>query len=141
MKKILASLVAALTIGGAYISTAEAAPPNWQGRPGVGRGVGQGYVGRGVGQGYVGNRGQWHGNRGHWRGDRGWGYGGAAAAGVVGGLLLGGALANGGYYGDYYGGPTYVYEDAPVVIRRAPHCRVWTKYDMYGRPYEWKDCN
>jgi len=82
------------------------------------------------------------------------GPGGAAALGVLGGLAIGSALAQ--PY-PYYYGRGYYYYDEPVVVRRrpvrvyedyvvvkrrpAPQCQTIIKYDMYGKPFEWKDCN
>ena len=119
MKKIVTSLLAAVTLGTAVfapIGSAEAQPgPRWH-----------------------------HHHRGG-----GIGPGGAAALGVLGGLMLGSALSQPGYY--YYEDepvvvrrrPVRVYDDEYVVVKRraAPRCQTIIKYDMYGRPFEWKDCN
>lgn len=126
MKKLATSLLAAVTLGTALVATAGTASADpWRHRPG----------------GYYHHRG-------------GIGPGGAAALGVLGGVMLGSALAQPGYY------PGYYYEDDPVVVRRrpvrvyeeddyvvvrkrhpAPRCRTTIKYDIDGRPFEWKDCN
>lgn len=74
---------------------------------------------------------------------------GAAALGIVGGMILGGLAAQAAQ-------PSYVYDDEPVVVRRRPVrvyeeepvvrrsrrpvCETLIKYDMYGRPYEYRDC-
>jgi hypothetical protein len=100
----------------------------------------------------------------HHRGGGGGGDAAAAAAlGVVGGMILGGALAQSqrpDYYDDDYvvrRAPRRVYED-DYVVRRAPprrvyyeedyrptrrgtRCQTLIKYDMYGKPYEYKDCD
>jgi len=146
-KALVSGFAALLVVGGASIApigSAEAQSKaglgaNYQGTPGVYRGpgggggfgggrviggggghrgavVGGGGHGGGYGHGYVGNRGYVH---RHYRGRRG--YGGAVAAGVVGGLALG-ALAAGSspyyydhgyapaYYGGYGYGPAYAGE-------------------------------
>ena len=119
MKKILTSLVAAATLGTAVLAgvgTAEAQP--------------------------------------RWRHHRSSGIdpAGAAALGIIGGLAIGSAIAS-------QNSRAYYYEDEPVVVRRrpvrvyeddyyvpvrrrpGPRCQTIIKYDMYGRPYEWKDCD
>ena len=124
MKKLLIALLAVATIGTTFAATTDTASADPWRRPG------------------------WH----H-RHNGGIGPGGAAALGVLGGLALGSALAQPGY------GPGYYYEDEPVVIRRRPvrvyeepvvvvkrrpapqRCQTFIKYDMYGKPYEYKDCN
>lgn len=62
----------------------------------------------------------------HHRGG-GWGYGGAAAAGLVGGLALG-AIAAPAYGGGYGYAPAYGYGYSDCFIERQ---RV---YDAWGRP-------
>ena len=123
MKKLLTSLLAAVTLGTAMIAAvgtadAQPMPPRWHHR----------HHGGGIGPG------------------------GAAALGVLGGLAIGSALSQQSYDRGYY------YEDEPVVVRRrpvrvyddeyvvvkrraGPRCQTIIKYDMYGKPYEWKDCN
>lgn len=78
---------------------------------------------------------------------------GGVAAGAVGGLIVGSAIANANR-------PAYYYDEAPPrrvyveeepdyvpappprrVYRSAPNCVSYTKYDMNGQPYEWKDCH
>jgi hypothetical protein len=66
------------------------------------------------------------------------GYGGAVAAGVVGGLALGALFAGAtrpayGYGYGYYGGPTYVAD--PYYAPAYPRCyRTWQPaYDSWGR--------
>lgn len=80
------------------------------------------------------------------------GPGGAAALGLLGGLAIGSAMSRPSYYGPgyyYYEEPVVVrrrpvrvYEEPVVVVKRrpVPNCRTIIKYDMYGKPYEWKDC-
>ena len=74
------------------------------------------------------------------------------AAGAVGGLIVGSAIANANrptYYGSapgrvYYEEEPEYYVPAPAprrVYRSGPNCVSYTKYDMNGQPYEWKDCN
>ena len=118
MKKLLTSLLAAATLGTALVATVATADAQPFHRP------------------------RWHHHGG------GIDPAGAAALGVLGGLMIGGALAqqNGYYYEDepvvVRRRPVRVYEDEYVVKRRAgPRCRTIIKYDMYGKPYEWKDCN
>lgn len=74
----------------------------------------------------------------------------AAALGLMGGLIIGGMAAEASrdrYYDDevVVRRPQrfYDYEDAPPPRRRhyTPRCRTLIKYDMYGRPYEYKDCD
>mgnify|MGYP001436890696 FL=1 len=117
MKKLVTSLLAAVTLATASmtaIGTADAQPPR-----------------------------HWH---PHHR-SGGIGPGGAAALGVLGGLMLGSALSQQQYYYEdepvvVRRRPVRVYEEEYVVKRRAtPRCRTIIKYDMYGKPYEWKDCN
>lgn len=128
MKKLLTSLTAAVVSVTAVVSTAAPASAQTMYRPPHHGG----YIGR--------------------HHDGGIGPGGAAALGIVGGLVLGSMLAQ-----PYDYGPGYYYEDEPVVVRRrpvrvyedtvvvrrarTPHCRTTIRYDMYGRPFEWKDCN
>lgn len=126
MKKIVTSLLAAVTLGSALVATTATADAQAR---------------------------HWRPPHHHYRHGGGIGPGGAAALGVLGGLALGSALAQPGYYGS-----GYYYEDEPVVVRRrpvrvyeedyvvvkrrpGPVCRTIIKYDMYGKPYEWKDCN
>lgn len=128
MKKLVTSLLAAVTLGTALVAsagTASADPWRHPPRPGYS----------------------------HYHRGGGIGPGGAAALGVLGGLMLGSALSQPGY-----AQPGYYYDDEPVVVRRrpvrvyddeyvvvkrrpAPRCQTFIKYDMYGKPYEWKDCN
>ncbi|WP_407048395.1 hypothetical protein [Methyloraptor flagellatus] len=95
-----------------------------------------------------------HGYHGGYRHHGGAGVGAGVAAGLIGGALIGGAIAsqqNRTYYYDdgYVDAPAgaTVYEEAPVVRRRVvrevpgSNCTEYTKYDMYGKPYLWKDCN
>lgn len=85
----------------------------------------------------------------HHRGGGGGGDAAAAAAlGLVGGMILGGALAQSAerdYYEDDYvvrRAPRRVYEDEDYrPSRRGTRCRTLIKYDMYGKPYEYKDCD
>lgn len=86
----------------------------------------------------------------HQRGGGGGDAAAAAAIGIIGGMILGGALAQSSR-------PDYVYQDDYVVRRRParvyyeddygpsrrgrPYCRTLIKYDMYGKPYEYKDCD
>lgn len=91
-----------------------------------------------------------HWDRGHWDrgGDRGGDAAAAAALGVVGGMIIGGALAQSSRP-DYYDDEVVVrraprrvyYEDDYAVPRRSVRCRTFIKYDMYGKPYEFKDCD
>jgi hypothetical protein len=137
MKKILTALVAAAAL--ATSLTPADARDHW--RPGGPR-----YY---HGGGYHGGGYYPHGGYYHHNGN----YGGAVAAGVVGGLILGGLAAQAAQ-------PSYVYEDDPVVVRRrparvyadddvvvvrrrawVPACRTFIKYDIYGRPYEYMHCN
>mgnify|MGYP001766699579 CR=1 FL=1 len=116
MKKLVTSLLAAVTIGTAMLATVGTADAQYRPR--------------------------WH---HHHRG--GIDPGAAAALGVLGGLAIGGALAQQDYYYEdepvvVRRRPVRVYEEDYVVKRRAtPRCRTIIKYDMYGKPYEWKDCN
>ena len=118
MKKLVTSLLAAVTLGTAVfagVGTAEAQP--------------------------------------RWRHHHGGGIdpAGAAALGIIGGLAVGSMIAS-------QNSGSYYYEDEPVVVRRrpvrvyddeyvvmkrrpGPRCQTIIKYDMYGKPYEWKDCN
>jgi hypothetical protein len=125
MKKLLTALLAAVTLATSY---APADAQDWRyRRPG----------------GYYHH---------HHRGGGG-DAAAAAAVGLVGGLILGGIAAQASQ-------PSYVYDDDPVVVRRrparvyeedvvvvrrarpyVPRCRTFIKYDMYGRPYEYKDCD
>lgn len=122
MKKIVTSLLAAVTLGTALIATTGTASADpWRRPPHPG----------------------WH----H-RHNGGIGPGGAAALGLLGGLALGSALSQPGYYYDdepvvvRRAPPRVYYEDDYVVVKRrpAPRCRTIIKYDMYGKPFEWKDC-
>ncbi len=120
MKKLATSLLAAITLGTALIATAGTASADpWRHRPG----------------GYYRDRG-------------GIGPGGAAALGLLGGVMLGSALSQPGYYYEdepviVRRRPVRVYEEDYVVVKRrpAPRCRTYIKYDINGRPFEWKDCN
>lgn len=118
MKKILTSLLAAATLGSALVATVATADAQPYHRP------------------------RWHHHGG------GIDPAGAAALGVLGGLVVGGALAQ--QNRDYYyedepvvvrRRPVRVYEEQYVAPRRGPRCQTVIKYDMYGKPYEWKDCN
>mgnify|MGYP001584835954 CR=1 FL=1 len=137
MKKFLSGLMIATTlVGGLVASVGSADAQDWRyRRPPPG--------------GWHQNGGWHHHDRG-WRGDAG----AAAAAGVIGGMIIGGALAqsNSGYYdrGYVYDDDTYVVRRPRRVyvdeydyprVRRTPHCRTLIKYDMYGKPYEYKDCD
>lgn len=87
--------------------------------------------------------------RRHHRGG-GWGRGGAVAAGVIGGALLGAALAP----RPSYAAPGYVYEEAPPVYYAPPrasrpvlvgvqptrNCEIRTYQDAYGRQFSQKVC-
>lgn len=76
---------------------------------------------------------------------------GGVAAGAVGGLILGSAIANANQPRYYYDAPppsrVYIEEEPEYVpaprraYRSSPNCVSYTKYDMNGQPYEWKDCN
>jgi hypothetical protein len=119
MKKIVTSLLAALTLGSTLVATTGSADaqPRWRHYP-------------------------------HYRHGGGIGPGGAAALGVLGGLMLGSALSQQQYYYEdepvvVRRRPVRVYEEDYVVVKRrpAPRCHTIIKYDMYGKPYEWKDCN
>ena len=67
-----------------------------------------------------------------WRG--GWGPG--IGLGLLGGAIVGGAIANSyygpyGYYGPgygYYGAPAVVYDDGPVVVYRPMHRHFYRHY-------------
>ncbi|NLH82494.1 MAG: hypothetical protein GX458_16860 [Phyllobacteriaceae bacterium] len=127
MKKLLSGLMIAATLaGGLAASVGSADAQDWRyRRPPPGG---------------------WHHH------DRGWNGGdaaAAAAAGLIGGMIIGGAIAQSqadqGYEDDYVvrRRPQRVYvddEDYPRV-HRTPHCRTLIKYDMYGKPYEFKDCD
>ena len=132
---VTALMVAATLAGGLAASTGTADAQEWR-RHGPG-----------------GYHGGWNGGyRHHHRGGGGGGGDAAAAAalGLVGGMILGGIAAQSAP-------PSYVYEDEPYVARRpAPRvyydddyrrptrgarCRTLIKYDMYGKPYEYKDCD
>lgn len=111
MKKTLTGALAALTVGGALAASAvpaAAEPHGWHG------GGDRGWHGGG----YRGWRGD--GYRG-WRGD-GYGWGGAAAAGLI-GLAAGAALA--GAYSPY---PAYDYY--------VPACRIEMRWNPYWGGYE-----
>jgi Na+/glutamate symporter len=80
--------------------------------------------------------------------DRGGDAAAAAALGLVGGMILGGALAQSSrpdyVYEDDYAyrpAPRRVYEEDYPRPRRGVRCRTFIKYDMYGKPYEFKDCD
>ena len=138
MKKILSGLMIAATLaGGLAASVGSAGAQDWRyRRPPPG---GWSHHDRGWGGG------GWH------HRDRGWDGGdaaAAAAAGLIGGMIIGGAIAQSqaepAYEDDYVvrRQPRRVYEDEDYPrVRRAPHCRTLIKYDMYGKPYEYKDCD
>jgi hypothetical protein len=73
------------------------------------------------------------------------------AAGAVGGLIVGSAIANANRPAYYYGEPGYYADAEPEYIqapppprrvyRSSPNCVSYTKYDINGQPFEWKDCN
>ncbi|MCE1234755.1 MAG: hypothetical protein LWW93_00225 [Hyphomicrobiales bacterium] len=87
--------------------------------------------------------------RHHHRGGGGGDAAAAAAFGLVGGMILGGALAQSaqpdyGYEDEYVvrRAPSRVYyEDDYAPSRRGARCRTFIKHDMYGKPYEFKDCD
>lgn len=72
----------------------------------------------------------------------------AAALGLVGGMILGGALAQSSRP-DYVDEDAYTYRRAPRRVyeedyprpRQSARCRTLIKHDMYGKPYEFKDCD
>jgi hypothetical protein len=122
MKKLLIALLAAVTLATSF---APADAQDWRYR-----------------------RGGYH----HHRGGGGGDAAAAAAVGLVGGLILGGLAAQASQPSYVYDDPVVVrrrparvYEEDVVVVRRArpyvPSCRTYIKHDMYGRPYEYKDCD
>ena len=121
MKKILTGLMIATTLVGGLAATAGSAEAQDWRRP------------------------HRHYDRGY---DRGGDAAAAAAAGLVGGMILGGVLAQSARP-DYVDeddyvvrrAPRRVYDDDYRPVRRGPHCRTLIKYDMYGKPYEFKDCD
>lgn len=126
MKTFVTALMAAATLAGATAaSTGSAEAQDWRWRHHT-----------------------YHG--GYYGGHRGGDVAAAAAAGIVGGLILGGIAAQASRPAYVYDEPVVVrrrparvyYEDAPVVRRNTPpYCRTLIKHDMYGRPYEYKDCD
>jgi hypothetical protein len=133
MKKAFLAGAAILAIGAASVEDARA-----QYRSGIHRGGGHGGFYRGGGGGYGGiyrgGYGRYGGYYGYRRG--GWGGGGAVAAGLIGGAILGGLVSN-AYAQPYYGGYGYA---APVTYA-AP---VYPAYDYgyaapvtygYAQPY------
>lgn len=73
--------------------------------------------------------------------------GAGVAAAIIGGAIIGSAItqnqANQRYYDD-------TYEEEEVIVRRPPPpkrqvpgaiCKTIIKHDMYGKPYEYKDCH
>ena len=75
---------------------------------------------------------RYYGHGGRYYG-RGYGYGGAAAAGIIGGLaagaIIGSAAANSGYY---YGPGPYVYDGGPYAYSPGP---VYVQPRYYGGYY------
>ncbi|HEY8163269.1 MAG TPA: hypothetical protein VIF34_13535 [Methylocystis sp.] len=100
LRKILTVGAAATMLAGA-VATSTPASAQW-GRWGGGWGR------MGWGPGWGGGWGRW-GWGGGW--GRGWGWGGATAAGLLGGLALG-AAASAPYWGYGYGGPWGYYGSA-----------------------------
>lgn len=99
MRKLLAALVAVVTLAGAAVATTSPADAYWGGWHGGG----------------------WHG--GGWHGGGwGWGWGGVAA-----GAAVGAALAA-PYYGGYYGGYPYPYYGYPYPYRPCVWRRWWNGY-------------
>lgn len=117
MKKFVTGLMVAATLGGALAFATGAEAQGWR--------------------------------RHHHHGGGGGDAAAAAALGIVGGLIVGSAIANANqpdYYDDEYvvrrAPPRRVYyEDDYRPARRGAHCRTLIKYDMYGKPYEYKDCD
>jgi len=92
LRKLASALIATLVIGSTVISsTAPASAAPFIYRHGGGWGYGH-----------------------RWYGGGGWGWGGPAAAGFLGGAILGSALAP--RY--YYGGPAYGYGEPSCYVRR-----------------------
>lgn len=117
MRKILLAALAAVTLAG---SVSVSTPADAWVRYGRGWGPGWGHYGWAGGW-----RPGWGYNR--WGYNSGWGYGGAAAAGLLGGLALGAAAAspwNYGYYGSAY--PGYgVYGSAYPSYGYGYRCGCW----------------
>jgi hypothetical protein len=64
---------------------------------------------------------------------------GGLAAGAVGGLILGSAIANANQPNYYYGGPAYYREPAPVYY--APVCHKEWRYDRWGNAFRVRVCD
>lgn len=127
MNKFVTSLMIAATVTGGFVASAEPAAAQYRrhGPPPYYR--------------------HYHGGGGGWNGGD---AAAAAALGLVGGMIVGGALAQSsqpdyGYEDDYAyrPAPRRVYEEDYPAPRRGVRCRTFIKYDMYGKPYEFKDCD
>lgn len=128
-RKLATALVATLVIGGSVLSTTSSAEAGGSVFiPRHGGGWGHGGGGWGHGGGGWGHGGGGWGRGGGWGHRGGWGWGGAAAAGFVGGALLGSALAAPGY--GYYDGPDY-YAPGPAYYGPACYWRRQRFFDGY----------
>jgi hypothetical protein len=111
MKKVLTGALAALTLGGAALSTATpAAAQPWGHR------------------GYYGGYGGYH--------HRGYNSGAVLGAGIL-GLAVGAALASPRYYAPprYYYAPPPAYYVEPAYAYYGPTCRVHYRWDGYWGRY------
>lgn len=137
MKTFVSGLMIAATLAGGMLATSGPADAQDYRMPYYRHGGGHGGHG-----GYGGHGGHYY------RGGGGGGDAAAAAAlGLVGGMILGGALAQSSRADDGYDEyverpvPRRVYEGEYRRSYRGARCDTLIKYDMYGKPYEYKDCN
>lgn len=69
-----------------------------------------------------------------WRG--GWGPG--LAAGVIGGAIIGGAIASNPYPYGYYGGPGYYYGGGPAYYDGGPYGPCYWQHQRFWDGYGWR---
>lgn len=129
--------IAAVASFGALVAMTAEASAQWGGRPGMR--AGGPHMGAGPrvgGPRFVGGyRGGYYGGyRGGYRGGRGWGNGGAAAAGIIGGLALGALAAGAMDPGPVYAAP--VYGPGPGYAAYGGYCHI--QRERYWDGWGWR---